>query len=49
MNKEGDIIKIWDSLISTLGFFGKASNSNIGQACRKKSIAYGFRWKYYEE
>jgi hypothetical protein len=46
-DKQGDIIKEWESQASAQTFFNKPKSDGIGAVCRgEQKTAYGFIWKF---
>jgi hypothetical protein len=46
-NLDGTIVRKWDCLWEAVLFFGKKTNSSIGNCCRgQQRTAYGFKWSY---
>jgi hypothetical protein len=49
-NKEGELIKVWDSLTEAKKGNGISSHSNIGACCNgKRKTSNKYKWKWYND
>lgn len=50
MDKDGNIIKIFNSVAEASQYLGTNDTTNICKVCKgKRKTAYGYKWRYFEE
>lgn len=49
MDKDGNVIRHWESMSEASKSFGSENPGNITMACKSKKTAYGFKWSYVQD